>query len=239
MKRAGITPSNEDLKFITDCDHLFSYDISCGYSINAVKRFEQNFPEEADFVDHTRWLIPLVHIQNHKDNCTYQYSSAYIKGACHFQGETAEMPWVELNQLAPQTRQMNNGHRQDTIIDHHSHWNWMKTSNMGTLSSALPPMPNTDFIQVPQLLSDLVRAKRLFLQKHLTFKTLCTVYADSVPEWNSLDRQERCLCGRGRNKEVQCVYRQDDSKGSFTVLNIIRLHAYIRCTFSPLSISCL
>ena len=83
------------------------------------------------------WLIPLLHVQNHKDNCTYLFSSAYAEGAGHFHGETAEMPWVELNQLAPQTRQMNNGHRQDTIIDHQSHWNWAKTSNMGTCFNIL------------------------------------------------------------------------------------------------------
>jgi len=97
----------------------------------------------------------------------------------------------------------------------------MKTSNMGTLSSALPPVPHTDFIQVSQLLSDIIRAKRLFLQKHLAFKTLCTIYASDVPEWNILDHQEWRFRGRGRNKEVQCVYHQDDSKGSFTVLNVI------------------
>jgi len=49
----------------------------------------------------------------------------------HFFGETAEHVWPELNQLGAQTRQMNNGHCQDTIIDHHSHWNWTKTSNIG------------------------------------------------------------------------------------------------------------
>ena len=102
MKRMGMMLSNDDIKFITNCDHLFLYDISCGYCINAVKQFHENFSKEVDFVDNTHWLIPLVHIQNHKDNCTYQYSSAYIQGACHFQAETAEMPWVELNQLAPQ-----------------------------------------------------------------------------------------------------------------------------------------
>jgi hypothetical protein len=46
------------------------------------------------------------------------------------------MTWVELNQLAPQTHQMDNRHHQDTIIDHHSHWNWMKTLNMGMPTSA-------------------------------------------------------------------------------------------------------
>jgi len=82
-------------------------------------------------VRNIRYLIPLVHVQNHKDNCTYLYSSAYVEHAGHFFGETAEHVWPELNQLGAQTRQMNNGHRQDTIIDHHSHWNWMKTSNLG------------------------------------------------------------------------------------------------------------
>ena len=119
------------LAFVRKCDHVFSYDNACSLCVNAVQRFVDYFPGEAEFVENIRWLIPLLHVQNHKDNCTYLYSSAYVHGAGHFHGETAEMTWVELNQLAPQTRQMNNGHHQDTIIDHHSHWNWMKTSNMG------------------------------------------------------------------------------------------------------------
>jgi len=123
--------SDIDLRFAKKADRLSSYDIVCGYCIHALERFAENFPDEAAFVESTRWLIPLVHVQNHKDSCTYLYSSAYTDGAGHFHGETAEMTWVELNQLAPQTRQMNNGHRHDTIIDHHSYWNWVKTSNMG------------------------------------------------------------------------------------------------------------
>lgn len=126
-----------DDNFATKCDHRHSYDISCGFGINAHKRFKENFPDEADFVQNTKWLIPLLHVQNHRDNCTYLYSSAYQENAGHFQGETAEQPWIELNQLAPQTRQMNNGHRQDTISDHHSYWNWNKTINMGMFSSFL------------------------------------------------------------------------------------------------------
>ena len=113
------------------CDHVFSYNNFCSLCINAVKWFNNNFPSEAEFVENIWWLILLLHVQNHKDNCTYLYSSAYVCGVGHFHGETAEMTWVELNQLALQTCQMNNGHRQDMIIDHHSHWNWMKMSNMG------------------------------------------------------------------------------------------------------------
>ena len=119
------------LDFIRICKRYLSYDNVCSYCVKAAERFKVNFPDEAEFVESLCWLIPLLHVQNHKDNCTYLYSSAYVPGSGHFHGETAEMTWVELNQLAPQTRQMNNGHRHDTIIDHHSHWNWMKTSNMG------------------------------------------------------------------------------------------------------------
>ena len=63
----------------------------------------------------------------------YEYSCSYIEHAGYFHGETAEHEWVELNQVASQTRQMNNGHRQDVLIDHHSDWNWKKVANMGML----------------------------------------------------------------------------------------------------------
>lgn len=61
----------------------------------------------------------------------YLFSSAYMKNAGHFHGETSEQAWPEINQLGGQTRQMNNGHRQDTLIDHHGDWNFKKTSNLG------------------------------------------------------------------------------------------------------------
>jgi hypothetical protein len=62
----------------------------------------------------------------------YEFSAAYTPSSGHFHGETAEQYWVELNQLGPQTRQMNNGHRQDCIIDSHSDWNWKKMMGMRT-----------------------------------------------------------------------------------------------------------
>lgn len=108
-----------------------SYDINCGFSVNALSRFKDTFPELAGVVEKTTWLIPLVHVQNHKSNCMYLYSSSYTEGAGHFHGETAEMIWAESNQLGAQTRQMNGGHRHDTIINATSDWNWKKVANMG------------------------------------------------------------------------------------------------------------
>ena len=118
------------LKYIVCCDHLFSYDISCAFSVHVLKRFKRNFAELLTSINKIRWLIPLVHVTNHKDNCNYLFSSAYIPNAGHFHGETAEQTWPELNQLGAQTRQMNNGHRQDTLIDHHGDWNFKKVANM-------------------------------------------------------------------------------------------------------------
>jgi len=120
-----------DDQYLTSKDILFSYDISCAYMVNIVERFKARFPDLVSIVERFRFLVPLVHIHNHRENCTYRFSSAYVPGAGHFHGETAEHPWVELNQLAPQVRQMTTGHRQDTIIDHHGDWNFKKEVNMG------------------------------------------------------------------------------------------------------------
>jgi hypothetical protein len=221
--REGEEVSELVQQFIKLCDHVFSYDNSCGYSVNAVDRFLEHFPKEAEFIQRTRWLIPLLHVQNHQDNCMYNFSCAYVEGACHFQGETAEMTWVELNQLAPQTRQMNNGHRQDTIIDHHSHWNWMKTSNMGASSPLFKFLLTSQLIfnlKVSQLFDDIVCARDLFGQKHTAFKILCVIYADKIPEWDALDRHERRLDG----KEIMCVYRHNNTKGTSSPIQIVQAH---------------
>jgi len=79
------SPHPDNAKFIKHCDHEFSYDISCGYCVNAVQRFESNpyLRDEAPFVKNLCYLIPLVHVQNHKDNCTYLYSLAYVEHAGH------------------------------------------------------------------------------------------------------------------------------------------------------------
>jgi len=114
-----------------DIDHITSYDCSCQYEVNVVERFEKFFPDVADLIRRSRWSIPALHIQGHKEDCMYRYSTAYMTGVGHFHGETAEHYWPEANQLGPHVRQMNNGHRQDTLIDHHGDWNWKKTTKMG------------------------------------------------------------------------------------------------------------
>jgi hypothetical protein len=111
-------------------DQVQSYDCMCQYSINLAHRFKTNFADVAPLVQRMRYCIPALHIQGHREDCMYFFSAAYMEAVGHFHGETAEHYWPEANQLGPQTRQMNRGHRQDTLIDHHNHWNWKKMSSL-------------------------------------------------------------------------------------------------------------
>lgn len=134
----------------TASDTLVSYDVSCAYWINIINRFRLSFPDLVPAIEKIRWLIPLVHVRNHKDNCMYNFASSYIINAGHFHGETAEHYWPECNQLGGQIRQMNNGHRQETLIDHHSDWNWKKTMNMCKLFCVLFMFTNlTNLLSIP------------------------------------------------------------------------------------------
>lgn len=108
-----------------------SYDCQCQYSVHVAERFDNHFENVVDLVRNTRWCIPALHIQGHKEDCLYGFGTAYMPCIGHFHGETAEHYWPEANQLGPHVRQMNSGHRQDTLIDHHGDWNWKKTIKMG------------------------------------------------------------------------------------------------------------
>lgn len=187
-----------------------SYDISCAYLVNVVPRFKQNFPDLVDAVKEIRWLIPLVHVQNHKDNCMYRHSSAYKMNAAHFHGETSEHAWPEINQLGGQTHQMNNGHRQDTLIDHHGDWNFKKMANLGLFCLYCNLGSNANVTLAATLYLNLQKSKTLFDQKRGAFMSLSELYASKVPLWNQADRE---MCKVGPDKEVICVYRQSQKKG--------------------------
>ncbi|KAF4609782.1 hypothetical protein D9613_011934 [Agrocybe pediades] len=180
--------------FLNNVDFLFSYDISCAYNINITKRFQERFPDLTPAVRRFRFVVPLVHIHNHKENCMYLYSSSYTECAGHFHGETAEFEWPEVNQLAPQTRQMNEGARQDALIGLHGDWNLKKVVNMSTL-----------------LLANLIHARKVFGVKRDQFITLTILYGDRVPMWNTRDRNARI---KNKSNEIEwllAIAKQRDS----------------------------
>jgi Kyakuja-Dileera-Zisupton transposase len=79
-----------------------------------------------DIVKRVVGCIPQMHIQNHKDDCQYQFSFAYTEGVGCTCGEIVETPWVESNQTSGSTKKQNSGHHYDSLDHFHSHWNWEK-----------------------------------------------------------------------------------------------------------------
>ncbi|KAJ7166380.1 hypothetical protein C8R43DRAFT_1103994 [Mycena crocata] len=113
-------------------DKVVTYDIACEYYVKIKARFRDSpdLVDVADIVDRIRWGIPALHVTGHKSDCTYQFGTAYMDCIGHFHGETAEAYWPSANKIGGHARQMNNGHRQDTLIDNANDWNWKKTVNM-------------------------------------------------------------------------------------------------------------
>jgi hypothetical protein len=115
---------------------VLSYDVMCILKPNLVRSFGINHPDTVHRLLNTKLLIPVVHVCDHKELCKYVYAYAYTLGVGRFFGETAEYFWPCLNQFRGQTRQMTNGHRQDTIIHVCSDWNWQKIQRLGKLLSS-------------------------------------------------------------------------------------------------------
>ncbi|TFK58606.1 hypothetical protein BDN72DRAFT_734284, partial [Pluteus cervinus] len=70
--------------------------------------------------------IPKMHIKNHKERCQYRWAFNFTPHSGETCGETIETSWAELNQAASSTREMNAGHRHDTLDADIGHWNWKK-----------------------------------------------------------------------------------------------------------------
>jgi len=56
----------------------------------------------------------------------------YTPGVGRTDGERIEGGWHEAKQAGGMTKEMNTGHRHDTLSDFQNHWNWIKATNIGT-----------------------------------------------------------------------------------------------------------
>lgn len=191
-------------------DHVHSYDSACSYCINIHNRFLLYLPDYAFAIPRIRFGIPAVHVMNHIEDCLYCFGMAYMRSVGHFHGETAEHYWAELNQLGKCTRQMNNGHRQDIIIDHHSDWNWKKLTGMGMIRFI---QFHGDWLQTESIIlalslrNGLEHARRTYIRKRNHFAGLSNLYSDRVAEWRLMNRSPR------KTKfGVESVYRHSPSK---------------------------
>ena len=107
--------------------------MACGYGVHIEDRAQSRSYLSTVFnmLAAIRLVIPVLHIVNHQLKCLYIFGTIFVEMIGHFFGETAEHYWPELNQLGSFTKQMNAGHRHDTIINHHNDWNWKKKMIMG------------------------------------------------------------------------------------------------------------
>jgi hypothetical protein len=196
-----------------DVDHCCSYDSACQYWVNCHKRFLEFLPDVAHIIQRVRWVIPAVHINDHKDDCMYNFASAYKEAIAHFHGETAEQFWPEANQAGSQVKQMNQGNRQDTLSDHSGDWNWKKMMNQcEDIFISYIYFFNDACIAIT-LANDLENAQRMYVQKREHFVGLSSLHAQRVPEWQAMDRSPR-----KKGKETYSVYRHRTSKGKSMLL---------------------
>ncbi|KAJ7801739.1 hypothetical protein B0H14DRAFT_2615004 [Mycena olivaceomarginata] len=175
---------------VDDIDELTTYDIACAYYVNLEKRFEASFPHLSHLVKRMRWGVPALHVQGHQESCIYLFGTAYMECAAHFHGETAEQYWSELNQLGPHVRQMNNGHRQDTLINHHGDWNYKKLAKIAG-----------------SLADDLKDAALKYVEKRNHYIALSVSFNDRVSRWQGMPRTSW-----KRGKEAISVYKHSASK---------------------------
>ncbi|KAJ7113877.1 hypothetical protein C8R44DRAFT_630668 [Mycena epipterygia] len=176
---------------VDDIDQATTYDIACEYFIHLEERFQKNFPDLVHMIKRMRWGVPALHVQGHQDSCTYLFGTAYMECVGHFHGETAEQYWPEANQLGPHVRQMNNGHRQDTMINHHNDWNHKKTMNLGV-----------------SLAEDISEAKIKYVEKRNHFIALSISFHDRVQQWQKMPRTSSKT-----GKEAVSVYKHNITKG--------------------------
>ncbi|KAF8189627.1 hypothetical protein K438DRAFT_2019047 [Mycena galopus ATCC 62051] len=200
IARAPLTDLSIEFQLETSSvDRVVSYDIACQYSVNLKKRFEHSFPDLLPIIERLRWTIPALHVQGHHAVCMYAYAAAYKLATGHFHGETAEQYWPELNQIGPKVRQMNYGHRQDTIINHHNDWNHKKMIKM-----------------VAALEADLNDGQVQFEAFKRHFLSLCTDMQARIEteKWFERSRETK----RISPKEVTSVYMYDPTlKGKLTL----------------------
>ncbi|KDR71018.1 hypothetical protein GALMADRAFT_15660, partial [Galerina marginata CBS 339.88] len=109
---------------------VLTYDIACQFCINLKERFAQAFPTVSDIVNRIRHFVPKLHIQGHKDDCQYRWSLNFSRWTGRTDGERIESSWTEAKQAGGMTKEMNTGHRHDTLTDFQNDWNWVKAQKL-------------------------------------------------------------------------------------------------------------
>ncbi|KAK6980667.1 hypothetical protein R3P38DRAFT_2579598 [Favolaschia claudopus] len=105
---------------------MFMYDIWCQYVVNLKKRLSTRFQRMLPIILLVVGAIPKMHIHAHIDLCALLWNLNWLVHSAMTVGEMIETGWAEHNLTSGSTKEMNCGHRHDSIDDTSGHWNWQK-----------------------------------------------------------------------------------------------------------------
>ena len=111
---------------------LVSYDIACQYCKNAEKRFGKHFPCCEVAMKNMRYHVPKLHGHGHSEDCRYVFSFDFSENVGRTHGERIEGGWSEGNLAGTATREMNPGHRHETLSAFYNEMNYQQTIRLGT-----------------------------------------------------------------------------------------------------------
>ena len=102
------------------------YDIWCLYKINLLKQITEHFPASLETIKKITGAIPKMHVKNHVKLCQLLWAFDYILHSGSTHGEMIETGWVITNEAVGSTKEMNDGHRHDTLDNNLNYYNWKK-----------------------------------------------------------------------------------------------------------------
>ncbi|VDB96085.1 unnamed protein product [Peniophora sp. CBMAI 1063] len=124
---------------------LFSYDISCSWSVNFHTRLTSFYNHLYSLPDDAMvtFVVPKFHLEVHGEDCKCAFNLNHTSGAGRTCGEGVEAGWADMNATGVFTREMSLTHRHEVIDDFLQAINWRKIKTMDRallkqLEEALP-----------------------------------------------------------------------------------------------------
>lgn len=114
-----------------------SYDLACQWSRKLLGRV-QALPADLRAtilglsID---TVVPKLHERGHREACWTLFSLNYRRGVGRTDGEGIERRWADTNDASNSTREMREGHRQDSLDDVCNDSNYRKTMELGGVSN--------------------------------------------------------------------------------------------------------
>jgi hypothetical protein len=77
-----------------------------------------------------RFVIPKMHIHAHTMECQVKFSLNLVPGSGQTDAEGIERLWASIGAITTSTRVSGPGARHDSLDNHWSFWNWLKTTGL-------------------------------------------------------------------------------------------------------------